>query len=259
MPDITVFNDIYNILLDRIKVLGEALKNVAGQIVDIGVAKKELTKLDIEIEEDLASIISTQSGHHVIYSEEVRNTYTDSENLWIIDPISHTFNFLHGLPHYAIAISHLYKGEVIFSAVYDPSMDEMFFAIKGKGVYLNGRRVNVKSSPTTLSILYDPRPWGIDFPKGDGLRILSALLDIGRVKIFGSYAIHYAYVACGRAQVAISRNKDIFPEFAGKLLVEEAGGLFTDFHGNDLKLSTQGVIASNKEFHNQIIELLSKQ
>src|SRR5258708_31896296 len=98
----------------------------------------------------------------------------------------------------------------------------MFTAYKGKGSYLNGKKIKIKSSKD-ICIIYKPTlvsPWS----KKQLINIVKKLIDIGNLRSYGSAGLHYAYVACGRAQAVVSCNKDTFPEFAGKLLVEEAGG-----------------------------------
>jgi myo-inositol-1(or 4)-monophosphatase len=74
------------------------------------------------------------------------NTFTNSENVWIIDPISNTLNFIHGLPHYSVVLSHVYKSELLFAVVYDPSTQEMFTAEKGKGAFLNDIKISVSNN-----------------------------------------------------------------------------------------------------------------
>jgi myo-inositol-1(or 4)-monophosphatase len=87
------------------------------------------------------------------------------------------------------------------------------------------------------------------------LKLLGQLLQKGIVKSIGSYALNYAYVACGRAHAAIIRCKDTFPEFAGKLLVEEAGGKFSNFLGNELEVTSKGVVASNGNVHDKLLDI----
>ncbi|MES2213272.1 MAG: inositol monophosphatase [Patescibacteria group bacterium] len=248
---------MYQQIIDKIIKLGDSLPSLAGDIADIGKNKQWLTKKDIEIETELKKLISTFSGNHSVYAEELNDVFVKNENVWIIDPISNTINFIHGLPHYSVVLSHLYQGEVLFSVVYDPSNKELFTAEKGKGTFLNGNSVKV-SNRTKDFIFLGP---GLMLPEPlneRALKILSLISTQGSVRILGSLGVHYAYVACGRADVAISFNKDTFPEFAGKLLVEEAGGKFTDFHDKPLTPTTYGVIAtSGTTVHNEMRNLLS--
>ncbi len=195
-----------------------------------------------------------------MYAEELHNTFVEAENVWVIDSVSNTANFLHGMPHYSIVLSHLYKGKVIFAVVYDPSNKELFTAEKNKGTFLNGKRVYVSNRSLKEELFFmigpyltPPRPY-----RGKVLKVIKAMSEDGNtVRILGSLGLHYAYVACGRVDVAISFNEDTFPEFAGELLVEEAGGKFTDFTGGPLDIKTKGVIATNGLVHDQVKALMS--
>jgi myo-inositol-1(or 4)-monophosphatase len=124
---------------------GKRIKEKAGQVEDIGIKKQWLTQEDIEIERGFVDLIKTFEGDHIVFAEEENSDFKEKDNVWIIDPISSTIAFIGGLPHYAIVCSHLHKGKVVFAAVYDPSIDEMFTAIKGQGAFLNGKSINVQN------------------------------------------------------------------------------------------------------------------
>ena len=247
---------MYQKIIGKIVELGDLILPIAGNVVDVGEKKSWLTEWDIKIETQLTELIKSFSGQHSIFAEEINDTYAEAENVWIIDPISNTFNFIYGLPHYAVVLSHLYKGEIVFAVVYDPSTRELFTAEKGKGAFLNGKKINVSGRTTELSILVGPHLTPKSPYREETLKILSVASLLGTVRTFGSLGVHYAYVACGRVDVAISKNKDTFPEFAGKLLVEEAGGKFTDFLGNPLTVTTHGIVATNGKNHEKFLEVL---
>jgi len=248
--------EMYNQITDKVKELGNRLVSIAGNVADIGEKKSWLTEWDVKIETELTNLIKTFPGEHSVFAEEISSEYSESENVWVIDPISNTFNFIYGLPHYAVVISHLQKGEVLFASVYDPSAKELFTAEKGKGAFLNDKQIKVSERTTELSIMVGPHLTPKSPYREDTLKILAQTSLLGTVRTFGSLGVHYAYVACGRIDVAISKNKDTFPEFAGKLLVEEAGGKFTDFKGDKLIVTTHGIVASNGKVHEQIFKIL---
>jgi myo-inositol-1(or 4)-monophosphatase len=249
---------MYKQITDKIVELGNSLLPLAGNAVDIGKKKQHLTQKDIEIETELTNLINTFPGSHSVYAEELHENFVEQENVWIIDPISNTFNFIHGLPHYAVVLSHMYKGEITFAVVYDPSTQELFTAEKGKGAFLNGENIKVSDNSEDLAILVGTHLTPTSPYREGTIKILNVLSGIGSIRTFGSLGLHYAYVACGRAEAAISKNKDTFPEFAGKLLVEEAGGIFTDFEGKDLTYNTHGIIASSKVVYEKIKEEIAK-
>ncbi len=244
---------MYTHLISKIKELGDALVLVAGKVADISQKKIWLTEWDIKIETELTNLIHMFPGEHVVYAEEISNTYVGSENVWIIDPISNTLNFIHGLPHYSVVVSHMHKGQIIFAVVYDPSTQEMFTAEKGKGAFLNNNKISVSNRKEDLVVLMGPSLMPTYNRRQKTLKLLDICSQIGAVRTFGSLGVHYAYVACGRADIAVSLNKDVYPEFAGKLLVEEAGGKFTDFEAQDLSVATRSILATNGLTHAQVL------
>lgn len=245
---------MYDKIIRLTKKNGEILKKKAGNTADIGITKKYLTELDLKIEKDFANLIEKLPGNHKVYSEELNDVFQNSENIWVIDPISGTHNFINGFPHYSIVVSRIFKGQVIFALVYDPAFDELFVAEKNKGATLNDRRVTVNKKQVDTIILYEYSSAFWSHQKG--LDLMSELTSLGKVKkSFGSMGIHYSYVACGRAGAAVTFNKDTFPEFAGKLLVEEAGGKSSDFKGQEITHTTKGVIFSNNTLHQSILKI----
>ncbi len=249
---------MYQKIINKIIELGDTLPLIAGNTLDIGKSKQWLTQKDIEIETELVNMINTFPSSHSIYAEEMHDSFVESDNVWIIDPISNTTNFIHGVPHYSVVLSHLYKGEIKFAVVYDPSNKELFTAEKGKGSFLNGKKIHVSNHKEGLFFLIGPH-LNVKSPYNNKtLKVISSVSEENTtIRIIGSLAVHYAYVACGRVDIAISFNKDTFPEFAGKLLVEEAGGKFTDFNGGALNIKTEGVIATNGLVHEKVKKLIA--
>jgi myo-inositol-1(or 4)-monophosphatase len=245
---------MYEQIINKIRELGDLLPAVSGKVNDLATKKTLVTEWDIRIEKELSDLIRTFPGNHSVFAEEISNTYIENENVWIMDPISNTFNFVHGLPHYTIVVSHLHKGEVIFAAVYDPSTQEMFSAEKGKGAQLNNVSIHVSSNEGKVALMIGPHINPGNLYALKILKIMEHLSSFSTMRTFGSVGLHYAYVACGRVEAAITKNSDVFPEFAGKLLVEEAGGIFTDFDGEGLTLTSKSSVASNGLVHKKILE-----
>lgn len=247
----------YNSIIRLTQEAGDTIKTHAGNVSTRLTAKQWTTELDLEVENKLKEAVKKFGENHIIYAEEDNYTFQHSEDIWVVDPISHTFAFIHGLPHYAIVISHIHKGEVSFACIYDPSTQETFTAFKGKGSYLNDKKLHVSEATNGLCILYEAVPvanWTLEH----NAKLFTRLMKIGWVKMYGSAGLHYAYVAAGRADACVCTNKDTFPEFAGKLLVEEAGGIFTDFKGEKLTHDSRGIIASNGKIHQKLLEEVAK-
>src|SRR3989338_2880617 len=245
---------MYQKIINKIIELGDTLPAISGRTFDIGKTKMYLTEKDLEIETELTNMINTFPGKHSIYAEELHDTFVEDDNVWIIDPISSTANFIHGMPHYSVVLSHISKGELKFAVVYDPSNKELFTAEKGKGAFLNNKKIRVSNNHDDhLCLMNRSRKYmkEVSYKIND---VISKNADT--IRDIGSLGVHYAYVACGRADSAVSFNQDTFPEFAGKLLVEEAGGKFTDFNGDILHHKTAGIIASNGLVHDQMRNMI---
>lgn len=253
---------MYQPLLEKIVEIGKELKELSGNVPDIGETKQWLTEQDITTERRLCECIKTIDADAQFFAEEehdgVDNPAENSASLWIIDPISNTFNFIHGLPHYSICVAHMKNGIVVFSAVYDPAMDELFSAEKGKGTFLNSRKIHVSQSVKDLSVLIGPHLVPINPNMKDVLALIEKFSPVGTIRMIGSLGVQYAYVACGRADAAVSLPRDIFPEIAGKLLVEEAGGIFTDFEGDEINFETRQILATNKLVHEDFLNKLKE-
>ena len=245
----------YQKVIDLVVKCGNELPALSGKIQDIGVSKKYLTEKDIEIEKRLSDLINTFKGKQIVYAEELHDDYKNSENVWIIDPISDTAGFINNWPHYAVVVSHMHNGVLQFGAVYDPSNKELFTAEKGKGAFLNGKQIHVSDRKQDYYFIVAPRVRE-PYSKERMLKLISDLMETGIVKSVGSLGLHYCYVACGRADLAISFNKDTFPEFAGKIIVEEAGGVLIDFEGNELNNDSRGILATRKDLQNQMLKIV---
>lgn len=240
----------YRFLLDTLQKLGDAIHIYAGQAPDIGVTKKRLTTYDIMVERELVSCIETIDPWAVIFAEEEHDAdVLDAESLRVIDPISSTFNFIHGLPHYSLCVAHRYKGTTVFSAVYDPSTKELFSAELGGGAWLYEKRLAVSTYQKDLSILLSASI----FSKKE-YWLIDLVAPQGMIRSIWSLGIQYAYVAAWRADLALSLTKDVFPEVAGQLLVTEAWGLWTDLSGCSFTMKSNTVCASNTSLPTALIE-----
>lgn len=244
---------IYTKVIDLIKVRGDRLVAEAGQIKDIGVKKKFLTQEDLSIESALSDLITNSIPNAKVYAEELHDSFEEAEDVFVIDPISNTQGFIAGWPHYAVVLSHLQKGETVFACVYLPALNELFTAYKGGGAFLNDKRISVSDRGDGHYGLFAPRERS-PFTMEQSAKLIETLGEKYFFMNIGSLASHYAYVACGCADIAISLNKDTFPEFAGQLLVQEAGGVMSDFNGDELRYDTRGVVASRADLHGELLE-----
>lgn len=185
---------------------------------------------------------------------------------WIVDPIDGTSNFLHGIPHFAISIAVQEPkpgggwGEVTQGLVYQPLTDESFWAEKGRGSWLNERRLRVSSRRDLSDALIAT---GIPY-KGHGDigrfdKILNAVApEVAGIRRFGSAALDLAWVAAGRYDGFWEENLQEWDVAAGMLLVREAGGFVTDFRGGDRMIERDEFLAANDQLHSKLHKLIAK-
>jgi len=248
---------MYEKVIGFVKNAGERLREKAGTLPDIGIAKRFLTEEDLRIEREFGELIKTFGPDHKLYAEEEHDFFEAAENVWVMDPISGTSLFMRGLPHYAIVASHIKKGKVAFSCVFDPSMQHLYVAEAGKGTMLNGK----KSSPPAISdtafphvIVHISESWD---HSGLAIRFASELTEFAmHHRIPMSIGVGYSYVATGKFDGIIALTKDSFPDFAGSLIVREAGGIFTNKDGsNDIKPTDRVFVAAHPSLHLRLLEI----
>lgn len=171
-----------------------------------------------------------------------------SDHTWIIDPIDGTRNFARGFPFFNNTIALSKNGEVIMGVIYDPVHDELFFAKKGEGAYLNDKKIGVKDEVPHATIISCSVGFAKQIRKDLSLQ----------TRVFGSAALELAYVACGRIQGCTLRNLKQWDFAAGALLVEEAGGIVTDITNDQFNLDDNSILASTKKLHKRMYEYFNK-
>lgn len=213
-----------------------------------------VTEADHASEKAIIEVIQKAYPDHFILTEESGEIKTNSEYKWIIDPIDGTINFSNGIPICCVSIGVEKDGEMILGAVYNPLMNEMFFAEKGKGATLNGNKIAV-SSKTALSnsCLVTGFPYTyLDAPNGP-LQVFEKLIRRGiPVRRLGSAALDLCWTAAGRFDGFYEHKLQAWDSAAGFLIVEEAGGKVTDFAGNRYSPYQPGLIATNGKIHEEL-------
>lgn len=249
---------LYNQIIKQIIKSGKRIVSKSGKIKDIGVRKLYLTREDIRIERELKKIISNFDPKHKIYAEEEERIFTGSDDVWIVDPISGTHMFIEGLPHYGIVVSHLHEGKIQFAAVYDPSMDEIYTAYREKGTYHNGQRFRIKKKNFKRKrILFN-----LSYKWKDWNQARRIAYDLGRYDLYripGSHSVNAGQMALGRFNGVVSLTKDSFPYFASSLIVNEAGGVYTNIRGErDIRPTDRVFIGGDKKTYQQLKRIIEK-
>jgi len=218
-----------------------------------------VTNIDRESERMIKEIILNEYPDHQLLAEEGEKSVTDSEYLWLVDPLDGTTNYAHGFPVYCVSIALLKKGHIIAGCIFNPNLDECFTAIKGNGAFLNNRPIKVSNEGVLGdSLLATGFPYDIRESEDDNIKEFTAFAKSARaVRRAGSAALDLAYVACGRFDGFWEFKLSSWDLAAGILMVTEAGGKVTSFTGGNYNIFTGEALASNGRIHSQMIDILS--
>lgn len=218
-----------------------------------------VTEADHAAEKAIISVIRNAYPDHFILSEETGEIPTNSAYKWIIDPIDGTVNFANGIPVCCVSIGVEYEGTIIMGAVYNPFMNEYFFAEKKQGATLNGKPIHVGTQPKVKhSCMVTGFPYSyLDTPNGP-LQIFEKLIRKGvPVRRLGSAAIDLCWVAAGRYDGFYEHKLAAWDSAAGFLMVTEAGGTVTDFAGNPYSVYQPHILATNGLIHQEMQQILA--
>jgi len=247
----------------------EATRAGAAEIVrffrnEFTVSNKEgvnnlVTEADHASEKAILAVIKSGFPDHQILAEETGEIIQDSTYKWIIDPIDGTVNFAHGIPLNCVSIGIEHNGEMILGAVYNPHLNEFYFAEKGKGATLNDKPIHVSSQSKTIkSCLVTGFPYTYINAKNGPLEIFERFIRKGvPVRRLGSAAIDLCWVAAGRFDGFYEHKLEPWDSAAGYLIVEEAGGKVTDHEGNKFSIYQHKVLATNGKIHEEMIGVIS--
>jgi myo-inositol-1(or 4)-monophosphatase len=218
-----------------------------------------VTEADHASEKVIIETIKNYFPGHFILSEETGEIVMDSDYKWIIDPIDGTVNFANGIPLCCVSIGVEKAGKMILGAVYNPLMNEMFFAQTGFGASLNDKKIAVSSKTDVIkSCLVTGFPYTyLDMPNGP-LQVFERLIRKGvPVRRLGSAAIDLCWVAAGRFDGFYEHNLHAWDSAAGFLIVQEAGGKVTDFSGKDYSPYQPQIVATNGKIHDEMLKVIS--
>jgi myo-inositol-1(or 4)-monophosphatase len=216
-----------------------------------------VSEVDRQAEQEIIGILRKAYPGHGVLAEE-SGSQDGNDYLWIIDPLDGTTNYLHGFPQFAVSIALQYKGRIEQGVVYDPLRQELFTASRGAGATLNDRRIRVTSRRSLDGALL-----GTGFPF-KAQQHLDAYLDMFRalfpktagIRRPGSAALDLAYVAAGRLDGFWEIGLNIWDMAAGVLLIQEAGGLSSDFLGGHEYLKNGNLVAGNPKVFAEILKAI---
>jgi len=239
-------------------VQAEHLGHLAGYQLK-GVANI-VTEVDLLCEKAVISTILAEEPEHKILSEERGGDGLNSEYLWVIDPLDGTTNYAHGYLKFCVSIALVNRGKPIIGVVYDQFMNEMFFAARGSGAFLNGRRIQVSRVPKLADSLLVT---GFSYDRGqrlcENLEGFEKILPYPHaIRVDGSAALDLCYVASGRFDGFWERRLNPWDIAAGMLIVEEAGGKVSGFDGEPIPLDKKHLWASNGKIHDEFLSIFNR-
>ncbi len=219
-----------------------------------------VTEVDRVSEELIKSRIQQRYPHHDILAEELTNTAKGSEFRWLVDPLDGTTNYAHGYPVFCVSIALEEKSEIRLGVIYNPMLDEMFVAEKGRGAFLNGQKISVSNtSDLSRSLLATGFPYDIRNDENNNINYFTGMAKSAQaIRRAGSAALDMAYVAMGRFDGFWELKLMPWDTAAGLLLIIEAGGVVTDLFGGNFSLESPHVLATNGKIHYDMIDVLEK-
>ena len=254
---------IINVMEAAARKAARGLVRDFGEVEQLQVSRKGpadfVSAADLRAEEVLGRELSKARPNYRLNMEEKGDIGGEDEhNTWIVDPLDGTSNFLHGIPHFAISIALQRDSEIIAGAIYEPIRDELFWAEKGQGAFLNGRRLRVSSREhlaTALIATGMPFKGKPKHPKY--METLDAVIpNVAGVRRFGSAALDLAWLAAGRYDGFWEFGLQPWDIAAGIVIVREAGGFVTDVDQRDTMLETGNILAANERLHDPLGKLV---
>tara|TARA_A100001011_G_C14225141_1_gene806254 strand:- start:227 stop:967 length:741 start_codon:yes stop_codon:yes gene_type:complete len=234
-----------NIMIKAAEKASKSIIRDFGEVEKLQVSKKGphdfVTKTDKQVEKILIEELSKTKKNYSFLTEEtgvIKNK--DNDNTWIVDPIDGTTNFLHGIPHFAISIALKSKNELLSGLIFDPIKDEMFFAEKDKGAFLNNQRLRVSKKNSLEECLFSSNSEGVKFSNLN-------------MRCSGSAALDLAYVAAGRLDGYFQNKLNLWDVAAGLIMIKEAGGIVNDireFEINNLYIRASSAVIYDKMLKN---------
>ena len=255
-----------NVAIKAARAAGAIINRAALDVESVRISQKQIndfvTEVDLASEKVIIETLLTAYPGHGILAEESGSEQgaKDSEFVWIIDPLDGTTNFIHGFPVYCVSIALAARGKVEQAVVYDPSRNDLFTATKGRGAYVNERRIRVSKRTQLKDCLVST---GFPFRPGDNFKsYLNMMSDVMQrtagMRRPGAAALDLAYVAAGFTDAFFEPGLSIWDVAAGSLLVTEAGGLVGNFTGEADFMEQRECLAGNPRIYGQMVPLLGK-
>jgi myo-inositol-1(or 4)-monophosphatase len=253
-----------NIAVKAARAAGSIINRAALDVERLAVTAKGVNDFVTEVDQAaenaiIETLLTAYPGHAILAEESGRqHGAKHSEYLWIIDPLDGTTNFIHGFPVYAVSIALAFRGKVEQALVYDPTRNDLFFASKGRGAFLNDRRLRVSKRTRLAESLIGT---GFPFRKGDNFHRYVEMFEqvmqhCAGVRRPGAAALDLCYVAAGWYDGFFETGLNPWDVAAGSLIITEAGGLIGNFTGEPDFLYQREAVAGTPKVYGQLVQLL---
>ncbi|WP_394787389.1 inositol monophosphatase family protein [Rhodoferax sp.] len=255
-----------NVAVKAARAAGSLINRAALDVEAVRINQKQINDFVTEVDQAAEKVIietlmAAYPGHGIL-AEESGTEFgaKDSEYVWIIDPLDGTTNFIHGFPFYCVSIALAVQGKIEQAVVYDPTRNDLFTATKGRGAYMNERRIRVSKRVRLNECLIST---GFPFRPGDNFKnylgMMSDLMPkLAGIRRPGAAALDLAYVAAGFTDGFFETGLHPWDMAAGSLLITEAGGLVGNFTGEADFLEQKECMAANPRVYGQLVTVLGK-
>ena len=260
-----IHSAVLNVMIKAAHRAGRSLKRDLGEVENLQVSVKGprnfVTAADRRAEaivhEELAK---ARPDYGFLGEEGGAHEGADKSHRWIVDPLDGTTNFLHGIPHFAVSIALERNGAIVAGLIYNPANDDMFIAERGKGAFLNDKRIRVASRQRLADAVV---ACGLPhYGRGDltlaRYEIAAAQQHYAGLRRYGAAALDLAWIACGRLDAYWERDLSPWDMAAGSLLVKEAGGFVSDIDGKGDIFAKKQIVAGNDTMHKELLRLLKE-
>jgi myo-inositol-1(or 4)-monophosphatase len=255
-----------NVAVKAARAAGAIINRAALDVESVRISQKQVndfvTEVDHAAEAIIIETLLTAYPDHGILAEESGGTHgaKNADNVWIIDPLDGTTNFIHGFPVYCVSIALAVRGKVEQAVIYDPSRNDLFTATDGRGAYMNDRRLRVSKRTQLKESLIST---GFPFRPGDNfnnyLRMMAEVMQrTAGLRRPGAAALDLAYVAAGFTEGFFETGLSPWDVAAGSLLITEAGGLIGNFTGESNFIDQRECVAGNPKIYGQLVAILHK-
>ncbi|MCL2334847.1 MAG: inositol monophosphatase [Endomicrobia bacterium] len=220
-----------------------------------------VTQADKNSQKAVIKIIKSVFPEHGVMAEEDGVDESGKEYCWIIDPLDGTVNFVHGMPMFCVSVGLKHKDDIIAGVIYSPVTKEVFVAEKGKGAYLNGKRIRVsKTKDLIRALAVTGFPYSLDGIRERVFKNFENIVSEAQgIRRLGSAALDMAYVACGRFDFFWEETLKPWDIAAGVVIVKEAGGIVSDYFGKKNYFQNTKLLASNgMAIHKKVLRMLVK-